>query len=454
MRRRQADLSDAELLLYFGNLLYYLNCPDEAESVYQDGLELRPNDVSMLLNLASLHLDKFDDGGAPDLYWSGRDCYRRAEDLLKEQSKSGTDASPFLQLGSLYIRLENYDAAEKACRQALELDDDLADAYTNLGVISIRGREYAAAIRHLESALRIEPNDLLKRSNLAEAYRKAEQFDLAEEKYMQVLKIAPEHLESRIGLGECYSAMADGGDKDLYEDAITYFTEAIKSRRSISASKALSKKALADVYYSRGYARVKQYEASKFGSDGTLLQDALEDFKLCFKLNNDHYKAKHAADKIEKKLDNSSPQQLAEKFGPALIALLSLAIFLLAQFRYFGSHAAPHTQAAVAAVAGAPAQAASPSATAPAQSTSTPGAADKNEASMPEGYYVLLTFGSLLFMVTGLYLPQILKLKVGSIELEKSVVDHAAPSSSLGIKRGSTGTESSLSLPPAGAGLW
>ena len=37
--------------------------------------------------------------------------------------------------------------------------------------------------------------------------------------------------------------------------------------------------------------------------------------------------------------------------------------------------------------------------------------------------YTALTFGSLLFMVAGLYLPKVLKLKVPGIELEKASLD-------------------------------
>jgi hypothetical protein len=52
------------------------------------------------------------------------------------------------------------------------------------------------------------------------------------------------------------------------------------------------------------------------------------------------------------------------------------------------------------------------------------------------GYYALLTFGSLLFMVVGLYLPQILKLRVAGIELEKSSIDQAGAGGTLGISSG------------------
>jgi hypothetical protein len=38
-------------------------------------------------------------------------------------------------------------------------------------------------------------------------------------------------------------------------------------------------------------------------------------------------------------------------------------------------------------------------------------------------------------MVAGLFLPEIMKLKVAGIELEKSPADRATPSASFGIKK-------------------
>jgi hypothetical protein len=44
-----------------------------------------------------------------------------------------------------------------------------------------------------------------------------------------------------------------------------------------------------------------------------------------------------------------------------------------------------------------------------------------------------LTFGSLLFMVAGLYLERMQKLKVPGIELAKTATDQVSAPSSLGI---------------------
>ena len=51
------------------------------------------------------------------------------------------------------------------------------------------------------------------------------------------------------------------------------------------------------------------------------------------------------------------------------------------------------------------------------------------------GYYVLLTFGSLMFILAGLSLTQLLKLKVAGIELEKSAVEQIATRRSFGISK-------------------
>lgn len=55
--------------------------------------------------------------------------------------------------------------------------------------------------------------------------------------------------------------------------------------------------------------------------------------------------------------------------------------------------------------------------------------------SIDVGYYVLLTFGSLIFIIAGLYLPQILKLKVAGLELEISPVDQIRTPETLGISK-------------------
>jgi hypothetical protein len=89
--------------------------------------------------------------------------------------------------------------------------------------------------------------------------------------------------------------------------------------------------------------------------------------------------------------------QLADRLGPLLIVLLSLTVFFFTQTSFFFHE--------------------------PIRSLKEP------------GYYALLSFGALIFMVAGLYLPQILKLRVAGIQLEKSAVKQITTSSTLGISK-------------------
>jgi hypothetical protein len=55
--------------------------------------------------------------------------------------------------------------------------------------------------------------------------------------------------------------------------------------------------------------------------------------------------------------------------------------------------------------------------------------------SLETGYYALLSFGALMFMMAGLYLQQLSKLRFGGIELEKTTEAATKVIGSLGITK-------------------
>ena len=154
--------------------------------------------------------------------------------------------------------------------------------------------------------------------------------------------------------------MADAGDGDRYDEAIAHFDAAISGASSASASKKLSKRDIASIYYSRGYAKVKKYEGSKIGSKLLLLLDALKDFEGCADLDNEHQKARRAIEKLKKELHRFPPEWVASKVGPWVIFALSFATFCGGLYSLFYRKA------------------------------------------MTDSYAALLIFGSLLFMIAGL----------------------------------------------------
>lgn len=255
----------------------------------------------------------------------------------------------------------------------------------------------------------------------------------AESEYRKILGITHYHVESHIGLGEVYVAMGDEGDTDTYSHAIAHFTEAIKIAQSGEGSKRLKKQELAAVLYSRGYARVKLYENSTFVTDESLLSRALDDFNKCVKNDPEHYKGRRAIEKLSSRIRRFYPQFLTEKIGPFLILVSSAVIFTLSQWSFWSFlFNNPNTKLA-----------SELSSNITAVETQGRGETKKEETeketesdrTINAAQYILLTFGSLTFMVVSLYLPQLLKLKIAGIELEKSTIDQIKVTGTLGISK-------------------
>ena len=399
-KQKTKDANDADFFQYYGGVLHdVFGELDKAESIYKEGLTLNPDHPGILIGLINLYLERKDEDAdqRTTAHWQARENYRKAERLLSEQNKKQEEASTFLQLGELLLKMEEYDEAEKCFLDALKKDPESATAYAGLGVIYTRPakEDFKKAAQYFENALRSDPDDLTVWSNLAEVCLKLNLQEKAETEYKKILRITTGHVDTQIGLGEVYKAMGEK-DGDQYEQAITHYTKGIKLAEPLTGSKRLKKKELAAVYYSRGYARVKSYEYSKPVGDDTLLNDALEDFKKCFDLDPDHHKSGRAKEKLAKRLKKFTRHWLTEKIGPWLILIPSIFVLALSQASFWYKEPLYLVDA---------------------------------------GSYLTMTFGSLVFLVIGLYLPQIMKLKVAGIEIEKSSVDQITTSGSLGISK-------------------
>ncbi|MFC0030764.1 tetratricopeptide repeat protein [Micromonospora chaiyaphumensis] len=67
-------------------------------------------------------------------------------------------AQAHLVLGLVAARLELYDLAERAYREALRLDPEVAGAQHDVGVIRLEQRRYAQALEHLAGVAALEPD--------------------------------------------------------------------------------------------------------------------------------------------------------------------------------------------------------------------------------------------------------------------------------------------------------
>lgn len=415
-RQKAAKSRDKEYFQYYGNMVRTIFGElDEAEKIYLEGLELDPKSVVILTALTGLLIEKKDASPPKSndniMYWKAREYFQRAYNILKSQAITQTDSVIHQQFGELLLALGDYmthaekKEAEQQLLKGLGKDRTSADILTNLGVLYAREKNFKKAIQYFSDALNLDPRNLNIWSNLAEAYLKAalkEQADpglkeMAEKEFKQILEITPNHVESIIGLGEVYKAMGDlAKDEDLYLRAIELFLQGIRIADSDVGSKKLKRKELAAAYYSIGYSKVKLCEAAKPGKGNALLHEARDYFTLSLNDDPENYKAKRAVEKLDKRLTLSA-SRLVDLGGPWVIVLAAIAIFFVTQRSVIKSQ---------------------------------PPFKD-----LEAGYYALLSFGSLLFAIAGICLPQLLKLKVAGIELEKNAVDQIATAGGLGISK-------------------
>jgi tetratricopeptide (TPR) repeat protein len=255
--------------------------------------------------------------------------------------------------------------------------------------------DHAEAVKHFQHALLVSPEDLTWRCYLGNALLRLKQFETGQDEFARVLKFAPRNIDALRGAAQVRMELADDGDPDQYETAARYLTDALKyGENKGSGSKRLSDSELADIYYVRGYVRTKSYEADASRTRSIApLKAALDDFRNC-DVGPNYGKARSAIEKINKRLRQHKVESFLNVWGPVCIFGLSVVVFLIAHWFFIQTW------------------------------WSQPDLV-KNASSV----YIALTLPSLLFMVAAICLPQLLKLKLPGVELEKaSVAEVSVPS--------------------------
>ncbi len=419
---KQSDLEEeknrnADFFLYYGaGLIRYsrdlLVARGEALDVFKRGLAIDQKHTGILAATITTSLDwlnepryegKEDSHGVVN-YHRAREYFKVAEGVLKERLKTGESQENITvetkqELGNLYLIMEEYDEAEPLLTDVSKINSESSAAHNILGVLHFRKGDYGKARQCFETARRRDRDDLNLWSNLAEVYLKINpkelaQIEKAECEFKKVLKVAHDHIDSLIGLGEVFVSKAETGDKDFYEGAIKYYSQAIQLSENSQGSKLLTNREKASLHYSLGYARVMFYEASKPLASESILKDARENFDRSLFYNPEHYKAEMALEKLGQRLGRFSQSLFPEKMSAWLVVVLSIFVFVMAQWSII------HDIKAISGLA-----------------------------------YSGLTFGSLIFIVVGLYLPSIQKLKGAGIELEKSTTTQISGPSSIQIAK-------------------
>jgi hypothetical protein len=229
--------------------------------------------------------------------------------------------------------------------------------------------------------------------------------DIAVRHYQRVLHVAGDNVEARIGLAEALTALGDRGEPDRYEHAEREFARgiALAYRAGVpqlderTGSNPLASHGLAAAHYARGYALVRLHESESsrvpFPRGGrSYLEEALHQFREARTIDPTHSQATSAIECLEAERRRARSRGWLQQWIP--IALVGLCLLLLVAANVFFI-----------------------------------------DQQLGANVYAALVFGLLLFMIAALSLPQLLKLKVGGIALEKTVVEQGVLAAGLGVPR-------------------
>jgi tetratricopeptide (TPR) repeat protein len=394
--------TNTDVAQFYADVLLRLGDATQAKEVLESALDWAPFEVEMLSLAVNAEMALVADGDVAEseglrraVEWSAR-AKSALGDSTVRCARYPLVRERVVTVASAYVAIGNFDDALKLVNPMLSFDED-GRLHAAAAVAESRCDNHPRSVDLFRRSISLGSDDMETRTNLGDALRKADRLEEAEGEYQRVLRITSDSVDARLGLAETYVLMGDrDSDDDLYEQAIDQASQALKLGVAMMGSRRLSKRERAEVYYLMGYAWVKRQKAAEsVAIAGSALNNAREQFRAASREYRDLDKAKRALAKI-KRSSHATPDGRTALVGRCLVLFLAGVTFALAQISFF---------------------------------------VETNTHRMLSGTdYSLVTFGALLFTVVGLYLPHILKLKVGSIELEKTAASEANTPSTISLR--------------------
>jgi tetratricopeptide (TPR) repeat protein len=215
-----------------GNAFKGLGRMDEAIGAYRRAIAMQPGYASALCNLgqALMRMGRFDEAAAwsrealaaDEGFAAAHQClgtamlriYDQGEDpvaleqavahLGRAVSLMGSAESTgevLANLGKALVATGRTDEAVSACRRAVELRPDLAEAHNNLGTALAATGRLPAAISAYEAALRLQPDLAQAHHNLSLAFYQGLRLDQAEAACRKAIQLRPEFADAHLTLG-------------------------------------------------------------------------------------------------------------------------------------------------------------------------------------------------------------------------------------------------------------
>lgn len=376
----------------------------------------------------------------------------------------------YIEFGQLYLSFDMYEEAKSNFSEILKLDPNDVEAADGLGVAYFKTGEYSKAIEQFRRALTFNPGSLNIQCNLGDSYRCNGNITMAEQVYSKVLRACPKYVDALIGMGECNKSQGDklleGNEmveaESSFRRARSWFEKAIELIKQPNTSRQLTIPEQNALYYSSGYTKVRLFELGK-GANFFALNAAKNELKKVNETSPEYVKARKAIRLINEKLAGAAK---AKKIAYSSIFIFAFLIFAGTQYVAISNYLSKGDKVYTVSsneVRNAGQRAGKDSASL--VNSMTPlllkQYTDIDELqkmindSLPRKLipfldmkviaenkvipkvnldavnYAFFTFSSILFMVVGLFLPYITRLKVGTIEMDKNSVDTVKTTTSM-----------------------
>lgn len=112
------------------------------------------------------------------------------------------DAACLVNLGAVYNRMEEYNKAMGALRQAIQRDRNSSEGYYNLGLAYKGMNQLAMAVSAYRDAVKLNPDMVEGMVNLANVYFEMKNYQQAIIHYRKALEINPDSKRAKAGLAQ------------------------------------------------------------------------------------------------------------------------------------------------------------------------------------------------------------------------------------------------------------